>query len=535
MRLAAVLFVAGLVVLVTSTASARTWYILPDGTGDAPTIQAGIDSAAAWDTVLVACGTYYEHDITLASGRHVIGERTDTSCVVIDAQGQGRVLYSGAYIAPGTRIEGLTITGGVSAQSPNTSLYGGGGYLYNFQGVISDCRVHGNEATYGGGLSLRYGAPTVVNCLVYENSASGGGGFDLANGNPVLQGCTIAKNQALSGSGISDNSSFSLTIENTIVAFNLGGEAFFHAPSASLSCCDIFGNEGGNWTGNIASQLGQNGNIEEDPLFCHLEENLFTLGDDSPCAPAANPACGLIGALGVGCSSFQVYSVTDVPNDQGRQVRVRWLREYRDRPGMDTTITHYTLWRRIDDGAKRRVDEGARTRLGFPPGEWDYVLTAPAYAERSYSAVCPTLCDSTIAAGQCWSVFFVRAGTDAPSIYFDTPPDSGYSLDNLSPGVPGNLRIESPALLAWDESQDEDFDYFSVCRSDDPEFTEAELVGHTIESNMDVGAAGHGYYRVTATDFSGNESEPSAVLWVCTGVADPPPSRYSLGQNVPNP
>jgi len=45
-------------ILFSPPAHCRTWYIKADGTGDAPTIQAGVDSAAAGDTVLVGPGTY---------------------------------------------------------------------------------------------------------------------------------------------------------------------------------------------------------------------------------------------------------------------------------------------------------------------------------------------------------------------------------------------------------------------------------------------------------------------------------------------
>ena len=40
--------------LSASPSVARTWYITPDGLGDAPTIRAGVDSAAAGGTVTVA-------------------------------------------------------------------------------------------------------------------------------------------------------------------------------------------------------------------------------------------------------------------------------------------------------------------------------------------------------------------------------------------------------------------------------------------------------------------------------------------------
>ena len=50
--------IAAIVLITAAAAYSRTWYITPDGTGDAPTIQAGIDSAAAADTVLLADGTF---------------------------------------------------------------------------------------------------------------------------------------------------------------------------------------------------------------------------------------------------------------------------------------------------------------------------------------------------------------------------------------------------------------------------------------------------------------------------------------------
>jgi hypothetical protein len=53
-------------------------------------------------------------------------------------------------------------------------------------------------------------------------------------------------------------------------------------------------------------------------------------------------------------------------------------------------------------------------------------------------------------------------------VYFDSAPDSGYSLDNVAPTVPQWLGVVyntgSGNALAWDESPEADFGYFPCCR-----------------------------------------------------------------------
>jgi hypothetical protein len=48
------------------------------------------------------------------------------------------------------------------------------------------------------------------------------------------------------------------------------------------------------------------------------------------------------------------------------------------------------------------------------------------------------------ATGPHYSVFFVRAATAQPTLYFDSRPDSGYSVDNLPP----RRRRHSPQVTA---------------------------------------------------------------------------------------
>ena len=158
---------------------------------------------------------------------------------------------------------------------------------------------------------------TFIDCTFLENDAGayyvprGGGdpglGGGLTCGPAVIDNCTFVGNSASPnyGGGIYCGTGSSPTITNTIVAFSETAAGIDCADLApTLTCCDLFGNEGGDWTGLIADQLGTNGNISEDPLFCGLLLEDFTIRSDSPCAPFTPPneECDLIGAWLIGCA-----------------------------------------------------------------------------------------------------------------------------------------------------------------------------------------------------------------------------------------
>ncbi len=252
----------------------------------------------------------------------------------------------------------------------------------------------------------------------------------------------------------------------------------------------------------------------------------------------------------------EISSIVDVPNDQGRQVSITWDASGFDMLGSAKPVTEYGVYRRIDEiGGARAPSKRDRATPGislhgagdpespgrYPPGDWHFVTTVPARAEDEYSVVVPTLADSTIASGMHYSAFFVSALTATPSVYFDSPPDSGYSVDNLVPGVPTGFAVDygdESNLLSWEESSDLDFQHFRIYRGTDPEFIPADenLIHMTAELVwVDETPDGWQYhYKMSAVDFSGNESDPAAPETV-TDLDSPVPGAYALGPNFPNP
>jgi len=154
---------------------------------------------------------------------------------------------------------------------------------------------------------------TLTDCTFWENVAQlGGGGIYVASAEATLEGCTVLANIATSGSGILTASTGQVALTRTIVGFGFPGEAIRceGAATATLSCCDLYANEGGDWVGSIGGQYGFNGDIAAHPLFCGPGSERFTLQADSPCAPGVNPECGLIGAWPVGCADTPVEVTT---------------------------------------------------------------------------------------------------------------------------------------------------------------------------------------------------------------------------------
>jgi hypothetical protein len=349
-----VFFVVVLLLALVSSPSARTW---PVPSAECPTIQAGIDSASAGDTVLVAAGTYTgdgNKNLDFGGTGLVLLSEAGPELTIIDCEGSGRGFHFHSGEIGAAVVEGFTITNGnvgsdygggmlCDASSPtvrscvfsgNTAQRGGGRRCENASSpTIGSCAFSGNLATAGGGMHCRESSPTVTGCTFSGSSAVWGGGMgcDLSSpmisdctfsGNsaddrggamfcydssPTVNRCTFFENSALEGAGVDCFEFSHPLVENTIIAFSPVGEAIYCASGsgATLTCCDVYGNAGGDYVGCIADQYGINGNFSACPSFCYADGGDFHLCDESPCAPGNHPDgydCGLIGGWPVGCS-----------------------------------------------------------------------------------------------------------------------------------------------------------------------------------------------------------------------------------------
>ena len=86
--------------------------------------------------------------------------------------------------------------------------------------------------------------------------------------------------------------------------------------------------------------------------------------------------------------------VTDVGNDQGKQVQLRVLRGSADSPGTGVTITGYEVYRRNDPLPRGRAIQSAQPMAAAQLVGWTYVASFPAHGESEYNVVVPTLANT---------------------------------------------------------------------------------------------------------------------------------------------
>ncbi|UCD39038.1 MAG: choice-of-anchor D domain-containing protein [Fidelibacterota bacterium] len=285
----------------------------------------------------------------------------------------------------------------------------------------------------------------------------------------------------------------------------------------------------------------------------------------------------------------QIESITDVPGDQGGWLTATWWASSDDRPGSRTPVLFYSIWMKnagsegllgkdISSNAASVFSYGQTlgNQLGVAAGSvpvissfedtdhvagiagmeaalamdgWIGVGSLGATQDSLYQFLLPTLGDSN-QAGPNWTYLVVSAHTAVePSGWVPSVPDSGYSVDNIAPGVPQNLAaasVPNGTRLSWAYDIDavEDFQYFAVYRGysagfqpphQDSVFAATSNPYYVVESRTPAVTR---YFRVAAVDNNGNYSESTEAvseIVLATTEGQGIPEAFALRQNYPNP
>ena len=254
-----------------------------------------------------------------------------------------------------------------------------------------------------------------------------------------------------------------------------------------------------------------------------------------------------------------IASVRDVANDQGGNVKVSWAASYLD---ADPTygIYEYRLWRSAPQAAllgRERLagaithdpDEAAASGrwlvLPFAATDyaWELVGSQSAAILASYSLVAATTGDS-VGGSNPRTAFMVeaRAGSSYASDRWFSAPDSGYSVDNLSPGTPAPFTgaySNGSSVLLWGQSGEPDFASYRLYRGSSAGFVPGpgNLVAMLTGTGYADAAGEPYYYKLSAVDVHGNES--GFALVQPAGTVDVPgsgvPRELWLARATPNP
>lgn len=282
----------------TANSLARTWYIMPDGTGDAPTIQAAIDSTMSGDTILVAAGTYEQtYIVCFAKDSLTITSEEGAEQTILHLDGSSAILIV-------NNVNYLFIRGFTFENSAGVGL----GIEWSTNVIVEEniFRNNQNDAIFIGDC----GDITISNNLIYSNY-NGIYCIDVSNNITISQN-TISYNDIASGAeigvGVKLDPNGSYTLLNNIITDNEYG-VLSSASAINFSCNNVYNNTINYALVFLPDPTGSNGNISVLPQFCGSNPEVsgnFYLQEDSPCAPKNHPygyQCELIGKYPIGCAT----------------------------------------------------------------------------------------------------------------------------------------------------------------------------------------------------------------------------------------
>ena len=423
------------------------------------------------------------------------------------------VQNSGEYNV-GLRVRGNTYTSVYNSAFIGNESQGyaaGGGFSQGSGGYMDHCLIVNNHANLAGG-----------------NANSGG--FSVWSGSNVyFNFCTFAGNIAAYGSALSVGGGSYADVHGSIVWGNPGQNSLAavqwdnNGSGLHLHETTVQGGENGVFTDTL-SYAEYSNVMSSPPFFCEPANGNFSIDEMSPAVTSWGEP---MGALGYGCTGTiqadaTILGIEDIPNDQGGRVYITFERSIFDTDGLGRTEM-YTIERLDGD-------------------QWVGLNSVGAYASNVYVVEATTLADST-SENDAMTTYRVVANMDEGN--FESEPSSGYSVDNIFPGMLTGLNavlLDGVVNLNWEISDANDLSHYNVYRSDLPEFNieETYFIGESNDPvySDDITELGQYYYMVTAVDIHENEGDPSEVVNIeLLSLEDIHglPEDFAIHQNYPNP
>lgn len=209
-----------------------------------------------------------------------------------------------------------------------------------------------------------------------------------------------------------------------------------------------------------------------------------------------------------------IIAIHDEPNDQGGIVTLHWNASYLDSALFDRIGEYWVLREPINMG-----------------GEWEHVATVVASNSPIYSCQAPTPGDSTEGSGYNTN-FRIEARDAKSSGHWESISVVGYSVDNIAPATPANLRgqySDGSTLLSWNANAEPDIATYRLHRGEQAGFNIApdNFVAIVVDTTYTDAANAPYCYKLAAVDVHGNVGAFASVLPVGT-VGAPVVGRASL-------